>query len=98
MAYNAKISISTNPDGWFFVEAGVDADSEEEAFSATKRILDRHTAGVTHVIRMGPEARSDTHLETGKTHHKGYVRFCFKDEPGVEIDWDIVLRPSLPIK
>lgn len=76
------------------MEAGVDADSEEEAFSATKRILDRHTAGVTHAVRMGPEVRSEKDHASQKTNYMGYVRFCFRDEPGGKIE----LQNPAPIK
>jgi hypothetical protein len=76
------VYISLSEDGFYHVTAKTRGSDRETAEKIAHDVLRFLSAGRRTFIRTEPTASSETDYDTGITHHRGYVRFSFKDEPG----------------
>ncbi len=88
--------VSEQPDGIITVECRTKGDSQAEALFGATYVLNMFAKGRFAFIRVKPEVDSYKDFDTKITHHKGYVRFHYKLEPG---EWhytdEITKIPSL---
>ncbi len=77
-----NLSFHEEPTGLFHVTADIRLDGQKECLLAAGTVLNA-VKGKTAFIRIPPEASSDRDIVRDVWLHCGYVRFSFKDEPGV---------------
>lgn len=82
MAWNATVQISRDDEGWFHVYCPTVGDSAAEAKAGAAYILNNFASDRLAFIRHEPSAESETDFDTKIEHHKGFVRFSFRDESG----------------
>lgn len=82
MAWSATVQISRDDEGWFHVYCPTVGDSAAEAKAGAAYILNTLASDRWAVIRHEPSAESETDFDTKIEHHKGFVRFSFRDGPG----------------
>lgn len=83
MVARIEIGISRDETGTFHLQGESFGDSKQECLDLVEFVTKVFTEGRTTFMRVNPEADTWTDFDTKKTTHKGYVRFSFRDEPGI---------------